>query len=236
MDKRLAEFIDKLKAAAGENLQAVVQYGSSVSGEFHKNYSDVNLLCVCKRLDADVLRAMHPAVNSWTRQGQPPPMFFAEEELARSADVFAIELLDIQAARQVLYGEDPFVRLEVPTKHHRLQVERELRTNVIRLREQYAVAAEDEKRVQALLMRSISSFATLFGHTLLLLGEPRPVGRHEVIDSLARKLEFDAAPFHRVLELREGKRDAKGLDLHALFRGYLDGVKRVADEVDRRLT
>lgn len=236
MDKRLAEFIDKLKAAAGENLQAVVLYGSSVSGEFHKDYSDVNLLCVCQRLDADVLRALHPAVTRWTKAGQPPPMLFAQDELARAADVFAIELLDIQAARRVLFGEDPFAKLDVPTQHHRLQVERELRTDVIRLREQYVAIGDDEKRVEALLTRSISSFATLFGHTLLLLGEQRPAGKREVIDRLARILEFDPAPFHTVLELREGKRGAKGPDMHAIFRGYLSGAMRVADEVDRRLT
>lgn len=236
MDKRLTEFVDKLKSAMGENLQAIVLYGSSVSGEFHKDHSDVNLLCVCRRLDADVLRELRPAVGWWAKQGQPPPMLFAEEELARSADVFAIELLDIKAARQVLHGEDPFVKLEVPTKHHRLQVERELRTDVIRLREQYVVTGEDEKRVQELLMRSISSFATLFGHTLLLLGEQRPAEKREVVERLARILEFDAAPFHQVLEVREGKRQAQGLDWHALFRRYLDGAMRVADEVDRRLT
>jgi hypothetical protein len=236
MEKRLAEFVEKLKAAAGENLQAVVLYGSAVSGEFHKDYSDVNLLCVCARLDADVLRGLGPAIAWWTKQGQPPPMLFSEGELGRSADVFAIELLDMKEAHRVLFGADPFAALAVPTQHHRLQVERELRAHVIRLREQYVASGGDERRVEALLTRSISSFTTLFRHTLLLLGEQRPAGKREAIDQLARILEFDPAPFHVVLELREGKRQAKGLDWHALFRGYLAGVMRVADEVDRRLT
>ncbi len=234
MDKRLTEFIDKLKAAGGDNLKSVVLYGSAVTGEFHKDYSDVNLLCVLARLDAPTLRALNPAIASWTKQGQPPPMLFSQDELARSADVFAIELIDMKAARRVLYGEDPLAELEVPLHLHRLQVERELRTHVVRLREGYVAAPADGKRLLALLTASVSSFATLFRHALLALGGQPPQHKHEAIDQLARELGFDAAPFHTVLELREGKRKASSVDLPALFGNYLAAVMRVADEVDRR--
>jgi hypothetical protein len=235
MEKKLTEFVEKLKAAAGANLKAVVLYGSRATGDFQEKYSDVNLLCVVERLGADELRALNPVVIWWMQQNQPAPKIFTREELGRSADVFAIELTDLKASHRVLHGEDVFAALDVPMSLHRLQVERELRTNLIRLREGFLVAPQDARSILALMTRSISSFATLFRHTLLVFGEQAPGGKREAIRRLAAQLGFDAAPFEAVLDVREGRRGEKQLDAPATFRAYLDSVTRVADEVDRRL-
>ena len=73
-------------------------------------------------------------------------MLFTIEELRCSADVFAIELYDIKQRHKVLFGADHFTNLEVPMDLHRVAVERELRTNLIRLRQKYmAIADHDAK-------------------------------------------------------------------------------------------
>jgi hypothetical protein len=48
-------------------------------------------------------------------------------------------------------------------------------------------------------------------------------------------LALDAAPFHRVLDLREGKSSAGEVDLERVFEKYLDLVMTVAEEIDRHL-
>ncbi len=236
MEKRIAEFVEKLKGAAGVNLKSVILYGSAVTGEFQKGYSDVNILCVCDRLDAATLEKLNPVAVWWARLGQRPPLLFAHEELARSADVFAIELYDIKNNHRVLHGEDAVAALDVPMRFHRLQVERELRTHVVRLREGYLAMPQDRKKVLELMTASISSFATLFRHALIAMNESPLPGKHEGVNRLAELLGFDATAFHAVLEVREGKRKESQLDIPATFRAYLDGVSKVADEVDKRLT
>ena len=145
MEKDLSELVEKLKHAAGANLRSVVLYGSAASGEFHPKHSDLNVLCVLERLDAAELARLNPAAAWWERKGHPAPLVFTLEELRRSADVFAIELLDIEASRRVLFGEDVFTGLEVPMSLHHQQVERELHTNLIRLRQAYLAAPRDTK-------------------------------------------------------------------------------------------
>src|SRR2546422_8340651 len=81
----------------------------------------------------------------WTRKGHPSPYVFTLEELRQSADVFAIELWDIKSSRKVLFGEDVFDGLDVPMGLHRIQVERELRASLVRLRQRYLTAAQDRK-------------------------------------------------------------------------------------------
>jgi hypothetical protein len=82
---------------------------------------------------------------------------------------------------------------------------------------------------------SISSFAALFRHALIALGEEREETKRGAVDRLAKVLEFDPAPFHTIIEIREGGKRAREVDVHATFRAYLNRVADVANEMDRRL-
>ena len=61
--------------------------------------------------------------------------------MTHSADVFAIELLDIGQHHRVLFGEDPVADIEVPMNLHRVQVEHELRTALQKLRHIFCASA-----------------------------------------------------------------------------------------------
>lgn len=235
MEKELNQFVEKLKAVAGANLKSVVLYGSAATGEFHPKYSDLNVLCVLERLDMTELKKLNRVTAWWTRKRQPPPLVFTLDALRRSADVFPIELLDIKASRRVLYGEDVFGTLDVPIKLHRVQLERELRVNLVKLRQRYLAAPHDPKRLLRLMTASISSFVALFRHAFLALGEQPPQAKREVVDRLATLLGVHTAAFHTILDLREGKQRERQVDAAATFSAYLEGVSRVVEEVERRL-
>ncbi|HZP01476.1 MAG TPA: nucleotidyltransferase domain-containing protein [Terriglobia bacterium] len=235
MEKVLNELVAKLRECEGPNLISVVLYGSAASGEFHPKHSDLNVLCILKTFDRPELEKLSPVVAWWLRKGHPSPQFLKLEELRTSADVFAIEFLDIKAGHRVLFGEDLFAALDVPLALHRLQVEHDLRVNVLRLRRSALEAGQDPKALLRLMTRSISSFAALFRHALIALGEQPPQAKRQVLDRLAEMLGFDPAPFHAVFEVREGQRRERDLDAKTTFAAYLQGVVRVTEEVDRRL-
>lgn len=239
-EKELNELVDKLKVLAGDNLKSVVLYGSAVSGEFHPKHSDLNVLCVLERLDALALERLNPATTWWARRGHPAPLLFGLEELRRASDVFAIEFLDIKTHHRTLAGEDVFAELEVPMGLHRVEVERELRSNLVKLRQHYLTSTRDNKGVLALMTESVSSFASLFRHALIALGESMPGDpprrKREIIDRLAGLLAFEAGGFHAVLDVREGKLQPRNVDVPSTFRAYLQAIERVTNEVDERLS
>jgi len=113
-EKQIREFVDRLKQAAGANLECVALFGSAASGEFHADYSDINILCVVRALSAGVLATLATPVNQWTKNKFPAPLIFSRPELERSADVFAIEMLDLRQRHRMLYGDDMFCRDERP--------------------------------------------------------------------------------------------------------------------------
>jgi len=238
-EKELKELVAKLEAATGTNLKSVVLYGSAASGEFHPKHSDLNVLCVLEALDPPALAVLSPASTWWARKGHPAPLIFSLDELRRASDVFALEFFDIKAHHRILWGQDTFASLEIPMGLHRVQVERELRTNLLKLRQHYLAAPGDNKAVCGLMTESVSSFASLFRHALLALGECTaerlPHRKREIIGSLAEMLDFDASAFYTVLDIREGKLTPGQVDVPSTFHLYLQGVDRVTNEVDEKL-
>jgi predicted nucleotidyltransferase len=231
-EKQIAEFVGRLKQAAGSNLECVVLFGSAASGEFHSEFSDINILCVLRELSAATLVALAPTINAWTKQKFPAPLLFSRTELEHSTDVFAIEMLDICQRHRVLHGEDIFASLHVPMNLHRVQLEHNLRTKLLTLRQTYVQAVGDTNRVRRLMLDSISNFGTLFRHTLIAMGDQPTGSKAENIKKLAERIKFDPEIFLLLLLVRARAAKESEIDSSAGFAQYLAGIDKVVQAVD----
>lgn len=234
-DHKLDEFVQKLKAAAADNLKSVVLYGSAATEEFHAKHSDLNVLCLIGNADAAHLEALHEPMQWWIRRGQRPPLVFTLDELRRSADIFTIELMDMKLKHRILFGENVLADFSVPLHHHSLQVERELRINWLRLRQAVLAAPKKSKTYLELMTSSFSTFAALFRHALIALGEPRAETKSEAIERIANWAGADPAGFHAILKLREGKLGQRDIDAEKTLNQYFMFVEAVTDKFDRQL-
>ena len=106
--KALDTLVENLRAAHGDNLASIVLYGSVAAGDHIVEHSDHNLLIALNRIASEDLQLSQNAMRDWLKSGQPTPVYFTVEELSRAADVFPIEFLQMEKARRVLYGRDPF--------------------------------------------------------------------------------------------------------------------------------
>src|ERR1700733_8444256 len=122
-EKKINDFVGRLRTAAGANLESVILFGSAVAGDFHPEFSNVNVFCVLRDASFAALQALAPAVKWWNAQKQPPPQFMTRDELVASTDVFTIELIDMQQHYRVLFGDDVLRGLSIPANLHRIQVE-----------------------------------------------------------------------------------------------------------------
>jgi hypothetical protein len=233
MDDKLKEFVERMRAAAPDNLKAIVLYGSAATGEFHEGHSNVNLLCLVENGDPARLEPFHSTVEWWTGKGHLAPLIFTLDELRSSADIFAIELLDMQARHKMLFGEEFLAGITVPLRLHKLQVERELRTNWLRLRQTFLAAPR--KAHLSVMVAAASSFAALFRHVLVALGEKTAENKREAVERVAKLTGTDVSGFLTVLDFREKKKKESEIDVAATARSYFALVEAVTDEVDRRL-
>lgn len=235
LDKQMNDFVGRLRDAAGANLESVILFGSSVTGDFHSEFSNVNLFCVVRDTSFRAMQALAPAVKWWNARKQPPPLFMTRDEVERSTDVFTIELMDMKQHHRVLFGEDIFNNLHISASLHRVQVEYELREKLALLRQHLLLACGNDSRLWELLTRSVSSFATLFRHALIVLGANAPTGKRQAIKVLAEKIGFDPSAFLQVLDVREKIAKPKQFDVSDVFARYLAALEQITAAVDRML-
>jgi predicted nucleotidyltransferase len=233
-EAQLNELVNRLKDAAAANLDCVILYGSAARGNFHPDHSDLNVLCVLKSLTVEELTRVAPVVRWWAmKQNQPAPLFFTAEELLQSADVFSIELRDMQDDRRVLFGTDPIANFHLPTNLHRVQVEHELRTALLKLRNAYFRAPGDSRELTPVLCKSFSSVLTLLRHVIIAFGEEPPAAARAIIKRAAELTHANAAAFDTVLRLREHT-DAVS-EIVQVYGAYLAALESVIRALDQHL-
>src|SRR5947209_4606843 len=232
--KALDRLVEDLRAAHGDNLASIVLYGSVAAGDHIAERSDHNLLIALNRLASADLRLSQNALRDWLSLGQPLPVYFTVEELSRAADVFPIEFLQMEKARKVLYGRDPFEFVEISPANLRHQTEYELRTKLIQLRRLYIPASTSLEKLLALMSDSLASFAALFRAVLILHGQEPPVSKADSVRATVRLLDLEEAPFEQILELRTkpGKTLTEN-DADRVFSAYMAQIERVIQAVDR---
>jgi predicted nucleotidyltransferase len=230
-DKILDGFVSRAREAASANLESIILYGSAAAGNFTPEISDLNILCVLRDTSFAALQALEPVAKWWDGKKQPAPLIIARNELERSADVFAIEWLDMRENHRVLFGADVLANLQVPMRLHRIQVEYELREKLILLRQGFLLSANNDKKIWDLTVHSAPSFFTLFRHALIALGETPSPNKAEVVQALAKKTQFDPQAMIEVLELRQRKARPDS-NVKQLCARYLAAIEQVTAAVD----
>lgn len=216
----------------GRRLVSAILYGSAASGDHVARLSDYNVLLVLTRTDPGTLSPLGPLLRAWTRAGNPLPQIMDRRFLARSADVFPLEWADLKDFHQVLAGTDVLTTIRIAPRDLRAELEREMKSKVLRLRAAYAEAVDQPGRLQELLVRSSSTFLILF-RGILRLKRVRPLpAKRDAATALARLLHLDLGVFAYIDGLRTGDRAARQAPAGQQARRYLAAIEAVTNKVD----
>ena len=232
-EEKINDFVSRLSQAAGNNLLSVILYGSAAEGEFHPEYSDLNLLCVLQDTSFASLSKIANPVEWWRKKKHHPPLVLTPQELKATADVFSIEFVDMKQRHRVLYGEDVLRNLDVPMHLHRSQLEYELREKLFLLRQHILVAGTREKDLWEVMLNSLSSFTTLFRHVLIELGEQGRKHSRDAVEELGSRLNFDSSTFVQLMDVRGKKADRKQFHATDVAGRYLSSIETVTTAVDK---
>ena len=230
-DTKLTELVKRLKEFAAANLECVILFGSTARGDFREGHSDLNVVCILHSLSVEELGRLAHVVKWWrVEQKEPAPLFFTRDELKHAADVFAIEILDMKHGRRVLYGTDVVAEIEVPMNLHRVQIEHDLRTIVLKLRQHYLRAPGNPKELAPILRKSFSGVLTLLRHVVIAFGEEPPVAAHDIVARAAALTGSGAPPFDAMLKLRETG-EFHG-EIIPVYGAYLKALEKMVEALD----
>jgi predicted nucleotidyltransferase len=231
-EAKLTDLVSRMKEYAADNLESLILYGSAARGDYKDGHSDLNVLCVLRSIAARELTRVTPVVHWWCKnQSEPAPLFFTAEELRRSSDVFAIELFDMQENRRVLYGADVIAGISVPMNLHRVQVEHDLSTLLLKLRQHFLLSGQKESELRAAAAKSASSVLALLRHALIAFDEEPPAAASEVFARIAALTGAEAAAFSAAFQLRDPHAQAD--DIVRTYGQYVNALTVVISALDK---
>jgi hypothetical protein len=200
---RAEAFVGQLRDVLAERLRSATLFGSAARDEWLEGISDINVLVLVDDIDAPLLARTSSAARAAADHGVTP-LLMETAEWRRAADVFTIELADMQDASVPLFGADPVARIEVQPSILRLQAEREMRGKLLHLHSAMLMTADDPARLGSIFVHALPSFTSYLRAVLRLAGDAVPVRARDVIEAGCRRAGADAAPLLRVLEARVG--------------------------------
>jgi hypothetical protein len=220
--------VQAFKAALGPDLASVAAFGSWAVGEYVDGYSDLNLLVVTRRLDADVIRKMAPAVAS-VAGPKCRPLVFSQVELRRFAEAFPLEFQDMADTRKVLHGEDPFGRLEISSTRLAEELESEARNRLIKFRQRWLLTGGAEAASRELAASTIGAVLPLLKGLLRLKKRKAPRQRVRVIEDACRQFRLSRRTLLQAHDLRYGRKNAGRIDSVGLLDRLLSELERLAE-------
>jgi hypothetical protein len=122
--------------------------------------------------------------------------------------------------------------LQIDNSAYRTQVEHELRSKQIRLRQKAAELLTKSDALQKLLTHSISTFCVLGRHALILSGNAPQFKKADVVAGLAAAMGRTLGSFQAILAVRETGKLGAGQNVRALLDGYLNEIDALVRFVD----
>ena len=233
----LKELVTKLERAFHDRLISVILYGSGASGpessDHSKKFSDLNVLCVVKQVTPRELGEGEPVLRWWSQHHHSAPLLMSEEEIYNGSDSFPIEFRDIKDRRKVLFGVDVIADVNVSQKNHRVLVEHELRSKLLRLRQQGARVLSNPVELLNLCVDSVATFCVLGRHALIAAGIDPKSEKRAIVRQLGATIVMDVKPMELLLDIREDRSGSDPGDPGELFASYLQCIQRMVEYVDR---
>jgi predicted nucleotidyltransferase len=217
MEKLLQDWVKELKDELGNNLVSVILYGSAVRGEHVPARSDVNLLLVFRKLGLKQITKTGELLRRKLRRQLPQLVFWTEEELKHAWDVFPLEFEDIRENHQCLVGKDPFVKRKVDKKRIRYQIEFELRSKLLTMRDTWLRSNRDKYALEMFLVKAGNSFDYLIREAARVLG---------------KKLAMPRDIFEKIKKVKKKEIRLKRVELQHLFHQLHEAVESAIRKID----
>jgi len=186
VERTLTGFIEAARTVLGEELRAIVLYGSAAEGRLRKT-SDVNVIVVLSAFDASIVDGLREPLRTAHAAVALEAMFLLESEIASAVEAFAVKFADVLQRRLVLFGDDPFVGM-APSRGAEITRLRQVVLNlVLRLRQRYLLRSLRAEQAAALVADTAGPIRTCAEALLELEGKPAPSPK-EALERVAKEL------------------------------------------------
>jgi len=178
------------------------------------------------------LKSALSLISKWKKRKVSTPLFLTRQYILSALDSFPIEFLTMKQHYQVIYGEDVLSDLEIKNEHLRLQCERELRSKLLYLRENYLNTNGKPFLIKQLIKVSISAFTSIFSALLYLKKAEVPNLKQQIFTTTAEIFDLNGEVFDKIFKFQEKKLKIKKEGVNQLIEQYIDQIRNLTNIVD----
>jgi len=217
--KMYENLINECKEKLKDNLVSIIKFGTE--GEPN------NILIVTKQLKFDDLNKLKPIILKFSKKSKVVPILFTESGLKDSNDVFPLEILDMIYPHELLHGIDVLNSVELDKTHVRRQIEFELRSKLIHLRENY-IGIKNPKDLKLLLKSAVPTLMPLIYGLLFMKDIKPPSDLYSLYSSVEKSYSVDMGIFRKIRE-----DTIKKQDLETFVKELIDLLEKLINIADK---
>lgn len=224
------ELIKGLQNFYGNNLVSVILYGSAASGEYARRRSNVNIAVILNDTSLSSLAKCSRLLNK-RKFLIINPVFFTEDYIKRSVDVFPIEFIDMKENHVLLYGKDILNEITIDIKNLRFQCEQEIKSKIINIKRQY-LRAESAFMLKNILFKSLTSTIHILRNLIRLKGSKPSYTKEEALKETAKQFGIDVTPLQKTLDAKNGNLKLSHQEIDRLVACLVEILENISDKVD----
>ena len=217
----------------GDDLLAIILYGSGARGEYISKKSDINFLIALTDNGIERLGDAMNLVAKWQKRRIPVPLFLTRDYIESSLDAFPLEFFNIRSAYKVIHGEDILKDLIIKKEDLRVQCERELKAKLLLLRSSFLQAQGKVHLLRELITQSLPAFISIFKALLHLKGEEIPGNSEAVIQAIAESFGLDRKLFQTLWYIKRGEEKPGRDEVKEIVWKYISEIKGLSKQVDK---
>ncbi len=230
---KIGPFIEEIAGSAhADNLHSFHVVGSAVTPDYDEKNSHVDSVIVLKDMDLGFIEYLAPLGKRYKKKGVAVPLIMTPAYIDSSLDVFPIEFFNYRLIHETILGDAIFSGLAIDRAHLRFQCEREIKTQLIRLRQGYISTLGEKKLLNEGLVESITNYLPFFRAVITLLDKDAPIASYDVIKLLEEATSVKTGIFEKILKLRHKQISLSGEELTRAFEEYYEATERMARIID----
>ncbi len=226
----LGEFISRTKDIYNDGLVSILLYGSAAGGEFSSGHSNINLAVILHDTSLSNLSKIAPLLNK-SKFRLLNVIFFTEDYIKSSADVFPVEFLDIKENHKILYGKDIVANLPIDIKNLMFQCEQELKSKIINIKKAY-LAHIHNADLDKLLMKFFTSTLHILRNILRLKNNQVVYRKEDILAALAYEFHIDISYMKKILEAKSFSRRLSKKLTAEFFNLLIRDLENISSAVD----
>lgn len=228
--KNLETFLENLKLNLGENLAAVIAFGSQANVDNAKN--NINLMIVTNELNAENLYAVSKSVKKWVKSGNPLPVIMNKDEWFASFDVYAIEYAEIKDNYRIIYGEDLVKTININKYNLRMECESEIKNLLLKYKNNFLMNIQSDSEMKKVLNNVIKTALVVFRSILRLHDKPVPYRAVDTIEEVSRYITFTKPVFTKIAKVRYEKDSYTKEELRYIESQLLLEIQSILMQID----